>query len=75
MDRTVRDPGDEHAWSGETPEWRACEVRDAAVAAARELLAKHAAGFDHDARVGIEIRPGIEWAPPAPEDDPDAGQD
>lgn len=64
VDRMVRDPGEDTVWSGKLLELQACDGRDAAVAVAREFLAKHAIGFDHDIRIEVEVCPEIEWVAP-----------
>ena len=48
-----------------TVEWRECDGKAAAVTAAREMLAKHAALFDADVEIQARICPEIEWLGPS----------
>ena len=65
----TRDPGKETVWEGRMLEHRVCQGRDAAVAARRELLQKHARHFAHDTRVEADLCPEIEWVGSGQPDD------
>jgi hypothetical protein len=67
----TRDPGRADVWEGRMLEHRVCQGRDAAVAACRELLEKHARFFAHDTRVEADLCPEIEWVGSGGPDDGD----
>ena len=57
----TRDRDSYTSWTCEVLEHRICKGRDAAVAASRELLAKHAGKLDHNVRIEADVCPEIEW--------------
>lgn len=64
VDVFTDDPGERGVASGSTIEFRECNGRAAAVAAAREMLAKYAAHFDVGVAIDARLCPEIEWGGP-----------
>ena len=61
MDRVIYEPEPSKIGTGKRLESKICDGRDAAVTAARELLAKYANQFEHDAEILVHVKPEIEW--------------
>ena len=75
VEAMTRDRDDSTSWTGQMLEHRVCTSCDAAVAASRELLAKHAGKFDHATRIEADLCPALEWPLHAPRDARDAADE
>jgi predicted RNase H-like HicB family nuclease len=60
----IAEPGARGLARSSTIEFRECDGRVKAVAAAREMLAKHAVNFDVGISIEARLYPEIEWAEP-----------
>lgn len=73
VEKMVSEPEPSHMAECITLEYQECDGKEAAIAAARELLAKHAHEFDELVEVEARVYPEIEWSGPSIPNERSAG--